>query len=125
MPLPTTDEGLIVGGIIGSPGATLQDIFDRLQTVIDVLRQTNVVPSASLLVSEFFNREDLDSGAGSGDSPLAFPPPNNSIYGTLGGFQLDEADTNFPITLESVHLHERFEFPSITITFAQYLATLP
>ena len=116
MPLPTTDEDLIINGLGG--GATLQNIFDRLQTLIDVIRQTNSIPAASILSTEFFNR------GGSGDSVAAFPPSNNSIYGTEGGFQLDESDSLFPLVLESVHANARFEHPPIVITFSQYLATL-
>jgi hypothetical protein len=103
----------------------LDIISDNLALIATLLQISGAVrPAVSILVQEFFNRQDLDSGGGSGDTVTDFPPPNNSIYGTVGGFQLNPSDPEFPILLESVHEHPRFENPLIKITLAQYFATL-
>ena len=124
---------------MATPVATLDDVVDELQilnaTQVDILAKLEQIriillttspqiPLASVLINEFFNREDLDQGGGQGESASAFPPPNNSIYGTAGGFQLDETDPDFPPALEGIHEHERFEFPAIIMTFQQYKDSL-
>ena len=103
--------------------ATLADVRDQLviaNVLLDeikiLLQQTQPPPRplVTTLIQEFFGREDLDFGGGAG----------NSIYGTASGFQLDEADPDFPPTLESVHSHPRFEFPATILTFQEYQDTL-
>jgi len=79
---------------------------------------------ANLLIMEFFGNQDLDGGAGSGDSASDSPPLNNSIYGHDGGFQLNETNDDFPAILEAVHAHPQFASPPIVLTYAEYLATL-
>lgn len=166
MPLPTTDESLIISGIsatmiaelialrgtsipnlpdlpfnptiadilgsdirsitdiVGTGNKSLTDIEEALEQILSILTLTNaVVPRATLLVSEFFTSEDLDGGKGSGDSALDFPPLNSSVYGKIGGFQIDESDQEFPIILQSVHQHPEFQAPSIVLTWDQFLAS--
>lgn len=121
MPLPTTDEALIISGITGTGGRTLTDLYDRLTDIFVVLQQSNLIVAASILVQEFFSSEDLDQGKGSGESPEDFPPPNTSIYGKTGGFQIDESDEDFPILLQAVHQHPDFQSPIIVLTWEQFL----
>lgn len=126
MAVPATLDDVVAA--IENLETTVEDKLDitnsKLDTIIDLLQVSNAVPIATLLAQEFFNHQDLDSGGGSGDTATDDPPPNNSIYGTEGGFQLDETDASFPIVLQSVHSHPNFEFPSIVITFDEYLATV-
>lgn len=69
---------------------------------------------AAVLVLEFFGSEDLDFGAGGG----------NSIYGREGGFQIDLSDPSFPVMLEGIHEHPSFVAPPLTLSWAAYLASL-
>lgn len=123
MPLPYTDEGAIIGGILGPDSRTLTDLYDRLTQILTVLQAANQLPAASILVQEFFSSQDLDFGKGSGDSVNDTPPINSSVYGKSDGFMIDDNDPEFPIILNAVHDHPDFQFPSIVLSWQQFLAS--
>jgi hypothetical protein len=81
-------------------------------------------PVGAILVQEFFTNQDLDSGGGSGDSTLAYPPQNSSVYGKSGGFMIDDTSDDFPPMLESVHSHPSFETPDVVLTWQEYQDSL-
>jgi hypothetical protein len=126
MAVPATLEDVVaaINDLEATTTTLLTENNDKLNTIIALLQVGNSIPAATILAQEFYNRQDLDLGGGSGDTVTDDPPPNNSIYGTTDGFQIDETDPLFPIVLESVHSHPSFEFPAIIITFNEYLATL-
>lgn len=108
MPLPYTDEEAIYTPLVSA--------IQQLEAKIDALIAAQDAPPthSSLLTQEFFSNQDLDGGAGGG----------NSVYGHANGFQIDETDLNFPPALFAVHNNPLFGAPTITLTWQQYLDSL-
>lgn len=93
---------------------TLLDVFSRIEQLLqDLARHTSAPTYASTLVQEFFSNQDLDNGAGAG----------NSIYGHPGGFRLDPRDPQLPPALQAVHQHPRFHHSTTMLTWQAYLAS--
>ena len=120
MPLPATDEQLIIDGIAGEGLTTLDDLNDKLDSILfqlirlrELAEQGQLAPAA-MLVNEFMARADLDGGRGLG----------GSIYGR--DFILDDTDPEFPPMLAPIHQHPQFPtgdaLPPV-MTWQQYLAT--
>ncbi len=102
MPLPTTDEDVLIAGIEAAL-VPLQATLSAILVQVTLLRERGdqgALPPAAVLINEFITSSDLDGGRGLGAS----------IYGR--DFIIDPDDPLFPPTLQSVHNHPAFPDPA-------------